>query len=167
MHRLTLGCVVALMACGSASADPGAWRVESKTSALDNSTDYAASVSSDEALVNILGRPEHAELGVICGRQGFDLSIQWPDFVQKDDVEDLNVSVAWKIDDGAVQHSAWIATTKAVGQLGNKGLSTLKVWSAAHKIIVRVPDQHGGQDATFEVDGIDQIFAHVSQTGCG
>ncbi|HUO11236.1 MAG TPA: hypothetical protein VMU37_00625 [Caulobacteraceae bacterium] len=161
-----LAFAVALVAT-PALADPGAWQIRDQTSPLDGSHQYEAVVQSDEQLTNILGQPERAALGVVCGRQGFELSVLWPDFVQKEDVEDLNVTVIWKADDGPLQRGAWIASTKGVGQLGNLGLGTLRAWSGAHKIVVRVPDQHGGQDATFQVAGIDQIFAHVSQTGCG
>lgn len=166
MKRLLITLALALIST-TANAAPGGWRIESKTSALDNSTDYEASIQSDEQLTNILGQPERATLAVVCSRSGFDLQLLWPDFVQKDDIQDLNVTVSWKLDAGGVQRGDWIAITKAVGQLGDRGLSTLKIWSSGAKLVVRVPDQHGGQDATFELAGIDQVYAHVSQTNCG
>jgi len=163
---IALVCVTALWAT-TALADPGAWQIEDKTSALDGAQSYAAIIQSDDSVTNILGQPEKATVGFSCNREGFAANIHWPDFVQKEDIDDLNVTVVWKLDDGKPMQNAWIATTNAVAQLGRNGLLTLKTWSVGHKLVVRVPDQHGGQEVTFSLDGIADVYTTVSQRNCG
>ena len=167
MRRFLIGLAMALAWAGVASAEPGAWHVEDKVSALDNTHEYLAMLRSDETLTDITGQQDHAVVAVGCGRHGLNLEILWPDFVMKDDPASGYVTLQWKVGDGVIQKGQWTAATRAAGRAGADALSTLKDWSAGAKVILRVPDQHGGHDVTFHISGLTQIVDHVSQTGCG
>jgi uncharacterized protein len=149
------------------SSSGGAWAVEETTSPLDQTKNYSVSVSSNESLDNILGRQEKAQLFFSCDRKGFFATIVWPDFIEKEDVEDSTVLISWKLDDDPVEKSSWFASTIGVAAPGGQGMSLLKAWAGGKVLIVRVPDKHGGQDATFNIDGIAAIFSALSQRNCG
>lgn len=148
-----------------AIAAPGAWIVDESASALDGQKTYMATVKSDEAIVGILGLPKHALLTFRCGKDGFFASLGWPDFIGKELGED-SVVLRWKVDDGPVQKATWLATTKSVFAPGDRGLAWLKSLSQGKVLVVQVPDQHGDQEATFQLTGIDEVYAKVSGRSC-
>jgi hypothetical protein len=149
-----------------AFAQSGSWTITDKTSALDGSQSYMAILESDDAVAGLLGQQKKAGLAFVCERRGFVANITWPDFVEYE-ADDPSVAVSWKLDDGKPQQTNWLGTTTAVGQVGPRGLATLKDWSAGHKLIVRVPDHHGGQEVTFTLDGILGVYSTLSSRSCG
>lgn len=147
---------------------PGAWLVDDKVSALDGTHDYTATVASDDKVGNIIDTTEKAHLAILCGRDSFALMIDWPDFIDRGyDGSQLNVSVKLKLDDGPIQTTSWSAGEQAVMQLGDKGEAWVRKLSAGKVLVVRVPDKHGGQEATFQISGLDRIIANIDQTVCG
>jgi len=151
---------------GSAVAPTGAWQVRDKVSALDGSPDFQANLESDETVTDLLDQPKKAALGLVCDHNGFHFVVVWPDFIDKD-INQSTVVLTWKIDDGTVQRTDWPATTQGLVQAGTTGLDWAREWSAGKTLIVRVPDKHGGQEATFQLTGLDQVVARVSQMNCG
>lgn len=149
-----------------ALAQANSWIITDKASALDGSQSYMAILESDDAVAGLLGQQKKARLAFVCGRRGFVTNITWPDFVEYE-ATDPAVTVSWKLDDGKPQQTNWLGTTTAVGQVGPRGLATLKDWSTGHKLIVRVPDRHGGQEATFTLDGISGVYSTLSSRNCG
>jgi hypothetical protein len=86
--------------------------------------------------------------------------------------------VPWKLDDGPVQRSIWGVTGRSapgspqvgptsLAQGGSSAMDWLRRVAAGKKLIVRVPDHHGGQETSFELAGLGTILDHVSQMPCG
>lgn len=154
------------MAVVPALAQSGSWNITNKTSTLDGAQSYTAMLSADNAVTGILGQQKKATLAFACNSKGFFATIVWPDFVEFD-ATDPYVDVVWKVDSGQPARNSWFASTTAVGQSGTKGLTTLKVWSTGKTLVVRVPDQHGGQETTFTLDGIANVYDTLSHRNCG
>jgi hypothetical protein len=165
--KMLLGALVAIgLLWSPARAQPGAWMVSDTTSALDGDRSFTATVAGDMPVTDILGRDAPPHFGFSCGKNGLFVTVLWPAFVQKE-YDEHNVRVVWKLDDSPVQTSSWFADTQAVSLLGNNALRWLTDAAKAKKLIIRVPDQYGGQEATFALDGIADLVAKVAARGCG
>ncbi len=125
-----------------------------------------ANVPADGTVTNILEQKEVPRFGFSCDAHGLGVSVLWPAFIQKE-FDENNVRVVWKLDDGPVQNSSWFANTKSVSLIGNNALRWMTQVSKAKKMIIRVPDQYGGQEATFTLDGMADLVATVAARGCG
>jgi hypothetical protein len=154
------------VAAAPAATNLGAWQVTDNVSALDGSHDFHADLISDSTVTNIIDRDDHPILGLSCTHQGLFLTFVWPDFIDKD-YDQSSVDLTWKVDDGPVQHSSWSAVSQGLVAMGPNGLAWARKWSTAKTLVVRVPDKHGGQEATFQLTGLDQVVTQVSQMNCG
>jgi hypothetical protein len=154
-----------VLSMGLARADAGKWEVKDKTSALDGTHEYSADLEADAPVANLLGRPEKASIGLLCNHNGLALVINWPDFIDKDYDQD-EVILTWKLDDGAVQRSSWPAVSDGLVVQGKAALEWARKWSVGKVLVIRVPDKHGGQEATLQIAGLDQIVANVTLNGC-
>jgi hypothetical protein len=163
-----LGLLFALSATSAMAqnTDIGAWNVSDKVSALDGSRDFEANIKADGPVANIIGNNERPSLGISCNHQGLFIVLSWPDFIDKD-FDDHSIDLMWKIDDGPVERTRWDAVDQALLKVGNDGLTWAKKWSAGKSLVVRVPDKHGGQEATFQLAGLDQVVEQVSRMKCG
>jgi hypothetical protein len=150
----------------AALALSGHWRIDDKTDALYGTRSYTADLLSDSTITNSIGGPERGALGFTCDRRAFFASISWPDLVD-DQYITRSAPVHWKLDDGQPQNSSWLATPGGVTLLRKTGLDTLQAWSTGHKLIVEIPDYHGGQEATSTLDGIVDVYKALSQRDCG
>jgi hypothetical protein len=165
MRRLILTVAGLAAFAGTAhSEDVGAWTVINKTAALDGAQSYQAVALSSEKLTNIIDQPEQASLFVSCDAHGFAVAVNWPDFLV---LQDQRVNIAWKLDDGSIKRESWRGVSQGALLRGPDALAALKGWAAGKKLVVRLPDKHGGQDATFDVDGIAAIYTAVSNRNCG
>jgi hypothetical protein len=156
---------LALGAPGAAHADPGAWEVTATASALDGQRSYTALLKSDGEVANVIGREEHATLAFSCGKNGFIAMLDWPDFIAETP-EDYNIAFRWKLDDGPVQKSSWFGGQTSLSATGNKGMGWLKTIAGGKTLVVQVPDRHGGQEATFQIAGVADIYAQLAARSC-
>jgi hypothetical protein len=155
---------LALVAIGAAPA--GQWEITDKTAQLDGSRSYMALLQSDEAVANIISSQEKPKLGANCDKNGFHALVDWPDFIDKE-YDETSVTVAWRIDDKPVMKTRWLAGDQLVALTGQKGLDWFAGLKGAKKLIVSVPDKHGGQEAVFSLEGVDQVIAQLSTMRCG
>jgi hypothetical protein len=156
---------LALSGGGAARAEPGAWEVTATASSLDGQRSYTALLKSDEEVANVIGREEHATLAFSCGKNGFFATLDWPDFIDETP-EDYNIAFRWKLDDGPVQKSRWFGGQTSLTAMGNKGMSWLKTISGGKTLVVQVPDRHGGQEVTFQIAGVADIYAQLAARSC-
>ena len=168
--RMVVGTVATMVISASAQSalaqdGSGNWHVKETASALDGQKNYLAIVESEEKLTNIIGQPEAAGLALSCGKDGYFVNILWPDFVEND-FHEYKIYVRWKLDDGAIQKTKWVASSQGVFLMGNGGMAWTKALASAKKLVVEVPDQHGGQAATFDLDGVGDVYAAVAARSC-
>ena len=149
------------------AAAASGWVVEDKKSQLDGAVSYSATLTADSDVTNIGDRPEKPYLGFICDKGGLYVTIGWPDFVRKQYSDDLKVPVRWKLDAAPVQSTKMIATSQAVALPGKAGQAWFHQLAAGHKLVVSVPDEHGGQEATFTLDGIAPLDSRLQTISCG
>lgn len=150
----------------TAQAQSGQWVIKDKVDPLDDTRSYSALILSDDKIPGRSGQLMYASLGFACDSRAFFATISWPDLVD-DQYITRSAPVRWRLDNGQPQSSSWLATVGGVTQLGKQGLSTLQAWSTGHKLIVEVPDHHGGQEVTFNLDGIAAVYQTLSQRNCG
>ena len=162
---ITIGLLVA-QPLPSAAIPMSRWSIEDKTSSLDGEKTFSATLKADQSVANIIGAQDSPTLGIDCTSKGFFTTIFWPDFIDKS-YNQYDVKIVWKLDDGPPRSSQWIATTRDVGQIGRSAQAWLALIANGHKLIVRVPDQHGGQETTFSLDGILAISETLSKRSCG
>ena len=143
-----------------------AWNVTEKKSELDGRTSYTALLEADGTVSNIIDRAEKPVLGVTCNKDGYYATIDWPDFIRAD-YSETSVIVEWKLDDGPVQRGSWRAADRIVALVGNRGKEWFHSISAGKRLVVRVPDKHGGQEAVFTLAGIGDIDAKAASLSCG
>lgn len=142
----------------------GAWKVEETASKLDGATSFVASVESPDEVSGILDTPKHPNLMVGCTNGRVAVMIDWPDFVGS--LGENHASVRWRMDSGAIQSTyAFAGTTSAMVE-GRDAYKWIDTMAAGHKLVVQVPDRHGGQEATFAVDGVAPIRDHMREMKC-
>ena len=164
--RIPIATLIAALTAGStAFAQPGAWQVSDKTSALDGRQSYQAMLKAEGSVSNIIDRSQEAALGISCGSGGLNVTILWPDFIEKSD--DSMADVVWKLDSGPVQLTRMFATSNLVGQTGRAAKAWIEQLSAGKSLMVRVPDRHGGQDVTFILSGIATVATTIDMRSCG
>lgn len=172
MRRILLACVLALTLVGPASAAMpapklvGRWLVNDQTSDIDGSPDFNAFATADDPILRVRGRPDRPLLGLACDRRGVEFEVLWPDTVQFVE-RDLPVVMLWKLDDAPAKRASWPGVPHALILRGPSALAWARKWSLGKTLKISVPDAHGGQEATFQLDGMDQLVARVSQLNCG
>ena len=144
-----------------------AWIVDAKTSQLDGAKSLTAVVEANGEITNLIGRPERPQFGFSCDRNGLFVCFHWPDFVEKESFDDLKVGIGYKIDDGPVVRERWIATTQSVSKMGRDGLNWFHKLVTAKRMVVDIPDRHGGQEAVFDLDGIAAVDSQLQAMTCG
>jgi hypothetical protein len=158
--------LILLALAGVAAAPADNWQITDKTSELDGKRTYIAVVQSNEAIANIIDSEEKASFGAVCDKNGFTALVHWPDFVSKA-YDEYSVPIAWKVDDKPVVKARWDATDQSVSLSGQKAMKWLIGLKDAKKLVVSVPDKHGGQEVAFDLDGIDRVLDQVSKLRCG
>ena len=158
--------LISLALCMVAAAPADDWQITDKTSELDGKRTYIAVVQSNETVANIIDSQEKASFGTVCDKNGFSALVHWPDFVAKA-YDEYSVPIAWKVDDKPVVKARWDATDQSVSLSGQKAMKWLIGLKDAKKLVVSVPDKHGGQEAVFILDGINRVIDQVSTLRCG
>ena len=156
--------ILALLAqAASTTAD---WQITDQVSKLDGSVTYSAAMDSDELLSSILNQPKHAALVLGCVSGKATVALAWPDFIDYDATEQ-HALVKWKIDEGKIQTSSMFASTDLAELQGKTATEWMAAMAVGSKIVVSVPDKHGGQEATFALKGVGEIAAKIQSLGCG
>lgn len=183
MRRTGLGCglaavlVAAIFAASPAAASSrlpilspsggyGLWSVvDAPPSPLDGSPNFNAQINSDDTVMATRGAPKKAILAFFCDHDGLTLNILWPANI---DIGRRQVSetLLWKLDDGRLSESDVGFNKTALVTEGRLADKLIHIWAAGKVLAVRVPDRFGGQDATFHLDGLDLVVAHLEKTGC-
>lgn len=173
---LALGAVALLLVRGGdlSSLNPanffrstGAWQITDEKSELDGARTYRALLQSDGTLPNVIGQPEHAVLGVECGKSGLTVGVAWPALVQANSLLDPHSTVGWKADSGEVHREAWMAAGKMTAAKADTAGALLRAWSNARKVVISAPSDGGDQEATFSVSGISDIAHTIGGIQCG
>jgi hypothetical protein len=128
---------------------------------------FAAQVSSDEKLVNVVDRPELADFSVRCDAKGLFVAVFWPDYVAAETYDEHRADVIWKTDAHKEEQARLIRSQKAAVAAGKDAMRLLKALSTGKVLTVMVPDMHGGQTAVFQIDGIAGLYQRVTEKGCG
>ena len=154
--------------CGAAAADtvspPPAWKISSKTSALDGTTRYSAMLDAVSKVANAIGRPEAPTLVVRCvPRSGLASFIAWPLYMGSSDVQ-----VVYRFDQEPVQHGVWSISEdgRASGffetSRGLKGF--LDKLSSAKRLVVQAPTyQSLPVEAEFELGAAAEVVAAAAK----
>lgn len=145
----------------------GLWMViDAPPSALDGSPNFTAQINADNEVTATRGRPKKPILALFCDHDGLTVNIIWPaniDIARGQSSETL----LWKLDDGKLYANQLGFNKTALVQVGRPANALLHLWAPGKVLVVRVPDKFGGQDATFHLDGLDLVAAHIDKTGCG
>jgi hypothetical protein len=163
---LALGVALATASASVAFAQSGGWQVFDNTTSASGSPTYAAILKADNTVSGSLDEPKAPTLAVTCDHAGLAFTIIWPDLLDRSPAQSW-VTIQWRLDDGAPQESAWPASARSVAESGGQALDWASRWAAGATLTVHVPDQHGGQDATFEVTGLSDIVGRVRSMSCG
>jgi hypothetical protein len=163
---LFAGVAVATLSASAAVAQSGAWQVFDNRSSDDGSPTYAAILKADNTVSGSLDEPKAPTLAVTCDHAGLAFTIVWPDLLDRSAVQSW-VTILWRLDASAPQQSDWPASARSLTESGPQALDWATRWSAGQTLTVHVPDQHGGQDATFELTGLSDIVGRVRNMSCG
>jgi hypothetical protein len=168
MKRTALLTATLLGLSSIAHADPGAWKVKELGASADGGRKYFVyEVSSESEVVNTSDVKQKAALAVRCDAKGLFVTFLWPDFVAGDTYDGTKADLVWKVDDGRVQQTKLRKVDQAAIALGKDGFRLLNGLSKGKTLVVRVPDQHGGQKTSFPIEGIEAIDARIKAQGCG
>jgi hypothetical protein len=141
--------------CARASA----WEVSSA------SGDYVARLAAANAVEGEHGSPARPELTFSCRSGGLWTTLSWPDTVPLNAGQRV-VLVAWSFDDGSN-----VLPMRAAGGALAYGGSAAKTWlgllARANRLQLQVPDSHGGQTASFDLDGTAAVQAGIARSACG
>lgn len=163
--------MVAVLALGSAAwAEPATWTFkdlgEAKSGEPNGPHFFVAQTPSTGMLVNVKGKPEAAQLAIRCDQKGFFITILWPTYVNADTYNAQVIAVDYKLDNSKPRTIKLHRVDQAAIALGRDGYRLLKELDKAHTLSVHLPDFNGGQDATFDIEGIDKIYDRVTAFGC-
>lgn len=144
----------------------GLWSVvDAPPSPLDGTPNFTAQVNADNTVLSARGNPQKPILAFFCDHDGLTMNILWPANI---DISRHQVSetLIWKLDQDRLSETqvgfnkfALIGTGRGVDKL-------IHLWALGKVLAVRVPDRFGGQDATFQLDGLDLVVAHLEKIGC-
>jgi hypothetical protein len=183
MRRILLGCGMAAVLIVTVLAPPpaiasrlptltptggyGSWTViDAAPSPLDGSPNFTAQLNADNAVFATRGRPQKPILAFFCDHDGLALNIQWPANIDISRGQ-FSETLLWKVDDGRLSKSELGYNKTMLIQVGRPANVLAHLWAGGKVLAVRVPDHFGGQDATFHIEGLDLIVAHIDKTGCG
>lgn len=149
----------------AAPTGTGAWVFNSTTSALDGRVSMSAHIQAENDVANIIGRPERPTLSLSCDQGGLFATVLWPDFVADGFMRNM-ATLRWKLDDGPVMATTMLHSAQGIGQMGYPAQGWIRQLSRGRRLIVQVPDRHGGQEATFNLEGIADIGPRFSEASC-
>jgi hypothetical protein len=160
MLKQVLIAALALSAVAASAQDRAAsrWVVKQTPHELDGSVDYSVTNVSEHPLIGVVGQPEPAVLFAICSRNGLSIGVAWPDIVERF-VSINSAALAWSVDGGKVHNDLWDADIQTVGVRGGKARKLIASLTAANRFVILVPDQHGNQEAVFDLGGAQAAFA--------
>jgi hypothetical protein len=160
--------VAAVLAAGAATAaEPGAWTFKALGGGEGGRTYFVAQAPSNDTVAGLGDKREKAQLAIRCDAKGFFVTFLWPDYVTADTYDAKLVDVDFKLDGDKPRRVKLHKVDQAAIALGRDGFRLLKDVSKGQTLSVHVPDFHGGQDATFPIAGIADIYARVTAQGCG
>ena len=158
----------ALSALGAAAwAEPGAWTFKDLGAGEGGQHYFVAQAPSDGTIAGIGNKREKAQLAIRCDPKGFYITVLWPDYVTAETYDEKLVDVDLTLDGGKPRRVKLHKVAQAGIALGREGFRLLKDVSGAKTLSVHLPDFHGGQDATFTIEGIGDIYTRVTAQGCG
>jgi len=169
---VALGCVF-MFAAGSASADPGKWKIERATTALTGTSEYTASLDSEAPLFNQIGQPEAARLVIHCQEKTIGVYFAWPQVVSHDTDSmflHLPQTMAYmRVDDGKIKEvdlNISDSGTAAGKWMGADPINLAMSMAHSSKVVVRISGSSASaQDAVFDTTGIDDVI-HEALTTC-
>jgi hypothetical protein len=136
------------------------WQVSDTTSQLDGSRTYVADLPSSDIVLNILGRPDHAQLLVMCNGPAANVGVVWPGYLGSN-----NLEVRWKADQGAVVDDIWYVTPDGhIAYAGGpqRAWPMLEALARSQRLVVDLaPYQSGPQEATFDLVGLGDIVTKL------
>ena len=183
MRRILLGCGMAAVLIATTIAAPsaaasrlptltptggyGLWTViDAPPSPLDGSPNFTAQINADNTVLATRGAPKKPILAFFCDHAGLSLNIVWPANIDIGRGQ-ASETLLWRVDEGQLSSSNLGFNKTALVQQGRLVNRLIHIWAAGKVLAVRVPDHFGGQDATFHIDGLDLVAAHLDKTHCG
>ena len=166
MRSLILGFALVVGLTPVAAAQAGAWQVFDNTSATAGSSSYVALLKADNTVSGSQDEAKTPTLAFTCDNTGLALTFIWPDLIDKVPGQAM-ASIRWKLDDSPAQDADWPAAARSVSESGGQAVDWAERWSAGKTLTVRIPDQHGGQEATFELADLSGVLARVRSLTCG
>ena len=159
--------ILALLA--AATPEPASqiavWETTEKVSQMDGTTSFFASIHSNENVTGILDKPNAAHLVIACDKGRSTVMFSWPDFIDADPTTS-GVAIRWRLDDGKIKTTWMRAVTDAVAFSNPSGIAFLREAANAKKLLVSVPDRHGGQEASFDISGIGTVIDRLHALKC-
>lgn len=149
-----------------AAAETGAWQVFDNTAPAEGPPSYAALLKADNTVSGSEEEAKAPTLALTCDRAGLALTFIWPDLIDKVPGQAMAM-IQWKLDDSIAQNADWPATARSVSESAGQAVKWARAWSAGKTLTVHIPDEHGGQEATFQLTGLSDVMGRVSRLTCG
>lgn len=135
------------------------WLISDTASALDGKRSFIAGVESSSMVLNQIGRPEKAMLGVSCADGRRSVVLQWPTYLGRDEVQ-----VTWKIGDGEVRTDRFSimspTSARLTGRAADRIIAAMASEGAA---IVRVRAYQNEQETSFDLAGATAPLATLAE----
>jgi hypothetical protein len=161
-----IAAAAALAPALAVAAEPGPWTFKALGAGGAGQTYFVAQTPSRQTLVGLGDKAGKAQLAVRCDPKGLFVTFLWPDFVSADTYDAKVIDVDLRVDNDKPRRVKLTKVDQAAIALGKTGYRLLKDVSKGQTLSVHLPDFHGGQDATFQIEGITDIFARVTAQGC-
>jgi hypothetical protein len=126
---------------------------------------FSATLTATQPVKGLGGKPAKPALSVSCGPGGLYATVSWPDPVAVKPDQHF-VAVAWALD-GSTHSASMLATPGSVGLAGSEAKEWVREFAGAKQLMVRVPDAHGGQSASFDLTGAGAVQAGIATSACG
>lgn len=168
MKAVLLALSINLTCGGIAAAQEGernadGWLELAEESNLDGSVSYIASKDAANRLANAIGRLEASSLNLSCIDKVLSVSLSWPDFLGLD-----QVFVDASVDRGQVRKWTFDVPRGARGIAVFRGSGNWRRFTEAvaggERITFRVHAYQAAQEATFDLNGIDEVQRRAIQT---
>jgi hypothetical protein len=167
-HSGWIAAAAALAPAMALAAEPGAWSYKDLgAGGAAGQAYFVAQTPSKQMLTGLGDKAGNAQLAVRCDAKGLFVTFLWPDFVSADTYDEKVIDVDLKLDGDKPRRVKLTKVDQAAIALGKTGSRLLQDLSKGRTLDVHLPDFHGGQDATFAIDGIGDLYARVAAQGCG
>jgi hypothetical protein len=166
MLRIAFAAALLLIATPALADVPPTWVYKELGAAPDGSKYFVAQIRSTADLAGAFGKPEKASFQVRCDAKGLFVTLFWPDFLTAETYDGDHSDIVWRVDGGKPRTVKMKHTDQAALALGRDGFRLLRQIAGAKTLTVDADDRHGGQEAVFQVEGLQGLYDRVKAQGC-